>query len=143
MTTVAVTLERRFDASADELFDAWTDPEILALWFDADGSGRVQVSAVSVDLQIGGQFSFVMGQSKHWGTYRVIDRPHLLSFTWNSPICEDALVTVEFQSMGSETNLLLKHELIPEAYRDDHAKGWEVILGKLQLVLAGNQRHQL
>ena len=39
---------------------------------------------------------------------------------------EETLVTLEFHEKGDATELVLVHELFPDANaRDDHNKGWE------------------
>ncbi len=46
------------------------------------------VCTIEVEPRPGGKFLFTdkrpMGVVFHWGTYKVIDRPHRLTFTWNA-----------------------------------------------------------
>ena len=95
-----LVVRREIAAPARELFDAWLDPESLGVWMRP---GDTQRSTIKVDPRVGGNFEIVMhtpgGPVPHTGTYREIDRPRRLVFTWNSPYAlnNDSLVTVEFR----------------------------------------------
>ena len=127
-----LTVRREIAAPAQELFDAWLDPAKLAVFMRPSDTKR---SAVKVDPRIGGAFEVVMhtpsGTVPHTGTYREIDRPRRLVFTWNSPYAlhNDSLVTVEFRPAGKGTEIVLTHEGLPtkEAV-SGHTKGWSDIL---------------
>jgi uncharacterized protein YndB with AHSA1/START domain len=142
MTAAAtVTVSRRIPASAERLFDAWLDPKSLAMWMRRDGGEPSQVVA---DPRVGGSFSFTMidrfGESVHRGTYRVIDRPRALEFTWRSHATnkEDSVVRVTFEPDGDATVVEVRHERLPdgEAARN-HSDGWTEILGQLERIMTG------
>ena len=127
-----LTVKREIAASAKDLFDAWLDPAKLAIFMRPSDTKR---SAVKVDPRVGGAFEVIMhtpsGTVPHTGTYREIDRPRRLVFTWNSPYAlhNDSLVTVEFRPAGKGTEIVLTHEGLPskEAVAG-HTKGWSDIL---------------
>ena len=79
--TFTITFQRTLEADREDVFDAWTDPEELAGWWDPTG---VRLTSCEIDLRPGGAFKFVNRDSAHGppfaGTYRVIDRPALLVF---------------------------------------------------------------
>lgn len=127
-----LTVRREIAARAKELFDAWLDPAKLAVFMRP---GDTQRSAIRVDPRVGGEFEIVMhtpsGAIPHTGTYREIDRPRRLVFTWNSPYAQhiDSLVTVEFRPAGKGTEIVLTHEGLPnEAMVAAHNGGWSDIL---------------
>jgi len=63
-----------------------------------------------------------------------IDRPRKLVFTWIGPLTNhvNTLVTVELNSQGEETDLVLTHERLPtSAIFEGHTKGWGNILDHL------------
>jgi uncharacterized protein YndB with AHSA1/START domain len=134
--TTAVRVSRRIAASAERLFDAWLDPKALAMWMRRDGG---EPSHVVADPRVGGSFSITMldrfGESVHLGTYRVIDRPRALEFTWKSHATNtaDSVVRVTFEPDGDATVVEVRHELLPdvEAARK-HTEGWTEILGSLE-----------
>ncbi len=127
-----VIVRREIAASAQELFDAWLDPASLAVWMRPSDTKR---STVKVDPRVGGNFEIVMhtpgGAVPHTGTYKEIDRPRRLVFTWNSPYAlnNDSLVTVEFRPSRGATEIVLTHEGLPSAdMAAAHTKGWSDIL---------------
>lgn len=127
-----LTVRREIAAPAKELFDAWLDPAKLAVFMRPSDTKR---TAVKVDARVGGAFEIVMhtpsGSVPHTGTYREIDRPRRLVFTWNSPYAQhiDSLVTVEFRPAGQGTEIVLTHEGLPsDEMVAAHNNGWSDIL---------------
>ncbi|HEX4483235.1 MAG TPA: SRPBCC domain-containing protein [Solirubrobacteraceae bacterium] len=128
----AFRTERTFAAAPEEVFDAWTSPDVLERWW-----GRPSWSPLSfaVDLRVGGGYSLRMldEDGKPYavaGEYREIERPHRLVYTW---CWEDggpdpghvSLVTVEFHTDGSSTTVVLEHSGLPsELSRSGHGDGW-------------------
>jgi uncharacterized protein YndB with AHSA1/START domain len=131
-----LTVRRTIAASAEELFDAWLDPESLAVWMRP---GNTQRSTVRVDPRVGGEFEIVMhtpgGPVPHTGTYQEISRPLRLVFTWNSEHAHhvDSLVTVEFRPARGMTEIVLTHERLPDAEAvAKHTGGWRSILERIE-----------
>ena len=127
-----LVVRREIAAPAQELFDAWLDPESLGVWMRPGDTTR---STIKVDPRVGGSFEIVMhtpgGAVPHSGTYKEIDRPKRLVFTWNSPYAlnNDSLVTVEFRPTRGATEIVLTHEGLPSPEMvAAHTKGWSDIL---------------
>lgn len=135
LASAAVVVRRTIAASAEDLFDAWLDPEALSIWL-RPGAG-VYATETKVDARVGGTFEFNMridsGIIPHSGEYRVIDRPRRLVFTWYSPHTgeRDSLVTVDFLPRDKGTEVVVTHEQLPEAKREAHTGGWTRALEKL------------
>ena len=131
----AVVVRRNIAASAEDLFDAWLDPEALAIWM-RPGAG-IRNTEAKVEPRVGGRFEINMhaesGVIPHSGEYKVIDRPRRLVFTWFSPHTgdRDSLVTVDFLPRGKLTEVVVTHEQLPEAKREAHNGGWTKALEKL------------
>jgi uncharacterized protein YndB with AHSA1/START domain len=73
-------------ASPEEVFDAWTDAEFMMRWMRP---GPGMDCRCQLDVRVGGGFEIDMiapdGTTiPHTGTYRVVDRPRKLVFTWVS-----------------------------------------------------------
>ena len=125
--SAAVVVRRTIAASAEDLFDAWLDPEALAEWMRP---GTIKSTVAKVEPRVGGSYEITMqGQSGpivHKGVYREIDRPKKLVFTWASPGTEhrDTLVTVDFVTLGKRTEVIVTHEQLPESAKPSHSKGW-------------------
>ena len=73
MSDLTTTLSKRFDASPEVVFDAWTDPEGMGAWF----SPMTTASVPKLDLRVGGDFQIDMhGEDKdhvHTGRYLEIE----------------------------------------------------------------------
>jgi uncharacterized protein YndB with AHSA1/START domain len=140
-TGPVVQLRRRVRASAQQIFDLWTKPDLMARWM-SPFPGAVECKA-TCDLRPGGAFSLVMssGQSSREvsGTYVLIERPRKLVFTWSGPLTNhvNTLVTLELNPSGDETDLVLTHERLPTpAICEGHTRGWGNILDHLAEVVS-------
>jgi uncharacterized protein YndB with AHSA1/START domain len=140
VTPTPLRIVRVLSASAEEAFDAWIDPESLAVWMTP---GSVVRSLVEVDARVGGSFRIVMKgpdrDHEHRGQYLVLERPHRLVFTWISDATRGrpSTVSVEIRSRGNrEVELTLTHEGLPdEAVAAKHRSGWGDILRNLGAAL--------
>jgi uncharacterized protein YndB with AHSA1/START domain len=86
----AIRFERDLQASPEKVFEAWTQPEQISLWWDPAGE---PLERCDIDLRVGGAFTFISrGHPMPFaGVYREIARP-------------DRLV---FEAMGSTGRVLL------------------------------------
>lgn len=134
--SLTLVVRRSIRASAEKLFDAWTQPGQLKQWW---GPNTVICTAAEVDLKVGGQYrianQFPDGKVL-WisGEFEVIERPKRLIYSWR--IGADSgpaeRVIVQFEPSGSRTEVIVTHERIPAAaMRDMHQQGWEGCLEKL------------
>lgn len=135
-TGAVVQVRRRIRASAEEIFELWSKPDLMARWM-SPFPGAVDCKA-SCDFRPGGTFSLSMSSGEASrevsGTYVQIDRPYKLVFTWMGPLTDQAntLVTLELNPRGDETDLVLTHERLPtQAIVEGHTKGWGHILDHL------------
>ncbi|MBC3875189.1 SRPBCC family protein [Undibacterium flavidum] len=132
----SITVKRKIAAPAQQVFEAWLNPEFLAQWM-RPCSSSTQLSDIKVDACVGGAFEIIMhvasGPVPHTGVYQIIDAPRQLVFTWNSPHAgnHDSLVTVDFYAEGDATEVVVTHERLPEAARNGHIGGWTEILESL------------
>src|SRR6267378_2175327 len=112
-------VERSFRAPPTRVFRAWTDPVQLACWADPEPGDAVP----EVDLRIGGRYEIAMRRPdgvvhRVVGTYREIDPPRRLVYTWRwatIPAFPETVVTVEFRARADGgTDLVLVHEGLPD-----------------------------
>lgn len=135
-----VKVRREIAAPAAELFDAFLDPEKLAVWMRPGDTSRTDAK---VDARVGGAFEIVMhtpkGTVPHTGAYQEITRPRRLVFTWNSPYAgsHGSLVTVDFNPKGKATEIVITHERLPsEEMVAAHSGGWSSILERIAGIFA-------
>lgn len=150
-------VRRIFRAPREEVFRAWTDPELLRQWLH----GAVGNSPhAEVDARVGGEFRIAMtargakllarllrdesGELVHLiGRYEEIKPPERLVFTmgWEDfPTFrvprDSTTVTVEFNEVGEETEVVLTHERQPSRRaRAMHWIGWKGSLRNLDRLL--------
>ncbi|MDB5459829.1 MAG: Activator of Hsp90 ATPase 1 family protein [Caulobacteraceae bacterium] len=103
--THTIRLVRDFTAPSAQIFQAWTQPEQIACWWDPSGEPLVECE---IDLRPGGAFKFVTRAHPEMpfaGTYREIVRPDRLVF--------DALGStgrVLFEESAGETRMIVEIE---------------------------------
>jgi uncharacterized protein YndB with AHSA1/START domain len=131
-----VIVRRDIAAPAEELFDAWLDAQSLGSWLRPAG---IRETRAETDPRVGGTFRIVMVDDEspieHTGTYREIDRPRRLVFTWTSPSTRfrDSIVTVTFEPSSNSSTLVEIHQvgLPDEEARVGHHAGWSDALREL------------
>ena len=147
----AVHVTRELPARRDEVFRAWTEPDLFARWFTPPGNSSV---TAELDVRPGGSYritlertQLVPGTSYIVGRYLDVDPPERLVFTfgWEEPppLAEvealenlDSRVTVQFRERGPRTEVSITHELLDTPpLRAFHRWGWETTLEQLASVL--------
>jgi len=133
-----LVIKKTFSCSKRELFDAWSNANIMAKWFLA-ASEKFKDSSVESNFTIDGQFSITMyfenaTESKMKGQYKDIIRYSLIKFSWHSAIATDSLVTLKFREVSANrAELKLVHSLFPsEESRNMHNRGWDACLANLE-----------
>jgi len=145
--TAPATLQvrRTFQAPRAKVFQAWTEAQALKRW---SAPGDFITPLADVDLRVGGRYRIHMQAPdgtlhKVTGTYRVVDPPKKLVYTWFwETKAEDGetLVTVEFHERGRGTEVVLTHELFPnDEARKSHEMGWTACFEKLATLLEGRE----
>jgi uncharacterized protein YndB with AHSA1/START domain len=137
MPNYQLKLSRLYNATCEELFEAWTNPDSMKQWMCPEGG---TVSHVELDLRVGGAFRIDMkhGQEviEHRGVYQEIKALEKLVFTWVSQNTDwgETLVTIELFERGEQTELVLTQIRLPsEASTEAHTAGWTSILERLAI----------
>ena len=138
----AVTVRREIAAPAEALFDAWLNANSLGAWLRPAGFRETRAET---DPRVGGTFRIVMvgdeSSVAHTGTYREIDRPRRLVFTWSSPATgfRDSIVTVTFTPSADSTVVEIHQVGLPdEEAQTSHRAGWTDALRELDRVTHAN-----
>jgi uncharacterized protein YndB with AHSA1/START domain len=152
MTVIApVEVTLHVQAPPDEVFTYLTDPDRYVQWMG---------SQATFQLVPGGAYRIAMADGfAAAGTFRIIDRPRQLAFTWGFADDEAARhtrhepgraatdsvmppgstrVTVTLQDADGGTQLTLRHENLPSAeLRGAHQIAWDTYLPRLAVRAAG------
>lgn len=131
MGSFRISLPRTYDASPERVFRAWTDADSARAWLAMGGDA-------SIDPRPDGLFYLGMSVNgkiqPHYGRYLRVEAPRLLEFTWvsESTYGKESVVTIEFMPRGSQCELHLTHEGLPdEKQAMGHTKGWTHFLDTL------------
>jgi uncharacterized protein YndB with AHSA1/START domain len=138
-----VRIERTFAAPAEDVFDAWTSPEVMRRWLHCGPDWQTPVA--EVDLQVGGSVRVVMRKpdgrlSESKGEYVEIDRPHRLVMAWTFDDDPSNVQRIELsfsESDGSTTVVMVNSGISTGERRDAQDRGWQGCLEQLERALAG------
>ena len=138
-----VRIERTFAASAADVFDAWTSPEVMRRWFHCGADW--DTPEAEVDLRVGGQVRVVMRRPdgtefEARGEYTLIDRPQRLVMIWtfaDDPSNEQLIELAFSESGGSTTVLMVNSGISTDERREAQDAGWLGCFDELERLLAG------
>jgi uncharacterized protein YndB with AHSA1/START domain len=142
----SLTLNRKYGASPEAVWRAWTTPEALKQWWGPGGPQAVSVA--ELDLRVGGRFRICFGgpqgnDNECAGVYKEVVPNRRLQFSWHWPRTTPervSLVTIDFRPVpateGGGTELVFRHEqFFDQAAADGHKRGWTETLQKLESFL--------
>jgi uncharacterized protein YndB with AHSA1/START domain len=152
-TETSLRVERTFDAPREDVFDAWTNPEVLRRWWRPNPAWSTPVA--EVDLRVGGRYRISMEDpesgSKHTacGEYTEVSRPRRLVYSWqweenDGRLGHASTVMVDFRadSDGERTTVVLEHSgLVSAESRDSHTHGWAGIFEMLEAHVLESTAH--
>lgn len=138
-----VRIERTFAASAEEVFDAWTSPEVMRRWFHCGPDW--DTPEAEVDLRVGGKIRVVMrrpngAEARAEGEYTLIERPYrlVMSWTFDDDPSNEQLIELSFsEAEGATTVLMVNSGISTEGRRDAQDWGWRGCLNELERALVG------
>ena len=134
-----LNINRVLNHPVEEVFNAWTDPELLKKWFCNNGQAEF-------DIVVGGIFHVFLqcdpnDLAELKGEYLEIVKNEKLVFTWvwqNEPYsyAGETVVTVEFVDHGGKTEIKLLHEgFSNEEFSCRHTEGWGEALERYEKIL--------
>jgi uncharacterized protein YndB with AHSA1/START domain len=150
-----VTVARLIDASPEEVFDAFTDPEGQDAFYGTDDPGWIVRS--QCDLRVGGVWVIDFGPSprelyRHRHVFEAIERPRRLLLTCTETRLDGSSFRIRleftFEAKGDKTLMTMTQRGIPTAeLRREHERGVPNALARLERAIlegrapAGNRRH--
>jgi uncharacterized protein YndB with AHSA1/START domain len=145
---IEARVTHRFKATAERVYDAWLNPDLVRVWLAAalKGLGLVpDIRRVEIDARIGGRFFFSDmrdGQeARHWGTYLELDRPRTIVFTWivdESGEADPSTVTLTIEPEPEGCVATIVHEMDAQwaDYLSQTESGWARMLQAVDRLLA-------
>lgn len=132
-----IKITRRFEASAERVFDAWLDPRRARKFLYATPGGRM--TRMEIDARVGGRYAIVEQRGEqaagHFGKYLEIDRPRRLVFTFGADEGDDGgdVVSIEIVPLDQGCELTLVHTMSPEwaEYAKKVEEGWGMVVGNI------------
>lgn len=112
-TAPGFTLVRDFEATPEELWSAWTEPDEVAVWWHPRGVSTPRES-VAIDARVGGRYAYTMvddatgDRYPTGGVYLEVQPFERLRFTWGEPDADPSeapIVTVTLEPNGNRTRM--------------------------------------
>ena len=139
-----ITIETLFHSPIQNVWQAWTDPDLILTWFGSDPHGKVLEA--KLDVRPGGLFEVTFtdaDQTKHTcsGTYIEVQEFTKLSFswTWKSEPGVESFVTLSLSADSNFTRMQFEHAHVGNESRHDYLNGWKATFLKLEQMLT-NQK---
>ena len=118
-----IVLSRDFDAPRELVFQAYTDPRHLPVWWGPDGFSN---TVHEIDVRPGGMWRFTMHgpDGKDWPnriTYREVAAPERLVFDHGEDVDDDPgafHVTITFDDLGGRTRVTQRMLFATAAQRE-------------------------
>ncbi len=138
-TSKGFTLTRTFEATPEEIWTAWTDPDSAAQWWHPRGMHTPR-EKVEIDARVGGRYAYTMvdaagNEFLTFGVYREVVPFERLVFTWGDPSDDPddfLVITVTLEPDGERTRMTFDLRGLDAARGDDNIyDGWEQSLDLL------------
>ncbi|MFJ7826723.1 SRPBCC domain-containing protein [Psychrobacillus sp. NPDC096623] len=121
-STIALTMTKSFDVTADKVFDAWLNSEMMRKWlFTMEHTNKVSMN----EPHVGGAWEIVdHREGKDYraiGEYLEINSPNKLVLTFKMPQFSDTVdeITVEFESTENGCVMTFTQLIVVP-----HEEGW-------------------
>jgi len=134
-----LTLVRTFEATPEEIWQAWTDPDSLAEWFSRWTT--TPRDTVAIDARVGGRYTYTMVNDDTGdkivtgGVYREVVPFERLVFTWGKPDDdpdETPVVTITLEPVGDLTRMTFDLRGVDGTKGDGYFyDGWDEALDAL------------
>lgn len=144
MSDKELRVERLIAAAPERVFQYFTDPKLFSSWWGPEG---MTATTHALDVRVGGAWRTTMRSADGkgmtvGGTYRAVDAPRRLVFTWAWEDDKGARgfeteVTITFGAAPGGTKLtILQQEFETAESRDQHGRGWNSTIDKLARTVA-------
>ena len=139
-----LSLKRTFDAPIRLVWEAWSQPEHIALWW---GSKGMETKIVEHDFRVGGQWKYVMlmpdgNEFSSEGVYsEIVEFERIISSADFKPMTVGVEIQALFEENGNQTNFTFSCVHRTEEYCKQQEKmgfynGWGSVFNRLEEYLA-------
>jgi uncharacterized protein YndB with AHSA1/START domain len=138
-----VKFARLIDATPEEVFDAFTDPEGQEAFYGQDDPGWIVRS--QCDLRVGGVWTVAFGPSprelyRHRHIFAVLERPHRLVLASTETRLDGSSFHTKleftFEASGGKTLMTMAQRGFPTAeLRDEHERGVPNAFARLERLI--------
>ena len=139
MSHPPIVMRRTLKAPPSRVFEALIKPDLIQRWMCPE---TLTVASIENDPVVGGTFRLVMREADGrtypaFGTYREIDPPRRLAFswTWESDMMAgiETEITIELTAQAGDTLFVMTHHGLPsEQERQSHQGGWTSAINQLE-----------
>lgn len=148
-TTQTLRIERTFDCSLQDMWNAWTKPTQFARWISPFPGLDAEVH--ELDVRVGGKVRFTMiapdgtRYPEEVGVFEVVDEPHeIVQFQSNEGRSDifagfPMRMRARFEADGERTRLIFEQTGLPPSFPLDAARGgFGSCFDKLATVVEGS-----
>ncbi len=120
--TQTVTIERSYSATPEQIWRAWTDPDVLSRWFGcaADQLWTIHRWEPTVGGRLHVSMDFDGVPYEVTGEFLAVERPRRLRYSFGG----DQIVSVDIAPRGTETLVTIQHEGLDVDLRSTVTDGW-------------------
>lgn len=135
-----LTMVRVFDASREQAFDAWTNPDLVSLWWGPAGL-RTPRDSVRIVAEVGGAWAATMiddhgAEFPAESIFTVLDRPNRIELTAAPGSDIPSTLSITFEEADGKTIMTVVNRVLAEAPGlESMAQGWASILDKFRATL--------
>jgi uncharacterized protein YndB with AHSA1/START domain len=140
-----LTLKRTFNAPRELVWEAWTQPEHIALWWGPKG---MKTRVTECDFKKGGKWKYIMtapngAEFPAEGVYiEIIEFEKIVSSADFAPVTYGVIITAIFEDLGEKTGFVFSVTHPTDDYRAQQEKmgvmnGWGSNFDKLESYLEG------
>lgn len=137
-----IVMEREFDAPAELVFKAHTDPKLMEKWW---GMGTTKID--KMDVRAGGQWRFIEGEDAFHGVYHQVSLKDgiIWTFEWEGMPGHVLMETMKFEYHDGKTKLVSTSVFQTQEDRDGMLQsgmedGASISLDKLEKLLQEMQK---
>jgi uncharacterized protein YndB with AHSA1/START domain len=137
-----VTVNQKFSADAERVYDAFLDVATARQFLFATPAGKIL--RAEIDPHVGGALTFVDlrggEEFAHIGHYVELERPSRIVFTFSVPQFSEEVATVEIDITTNEAgcSVELTHRAVSEPCVEGARAEWARMLAKADSVLQGS-----